>query len=220
VRGNARCCRARAALVEELGLEPGPELRALERAILVDDPALLAGGLPRARTVAPEQLPPDVADFTGREPVLADLRARLCADDPRAAPAIVALSGKLGVGKTALAIHAAHRLRHAFADGQLFVSLRGTEAELARDARRPAALRRRVPPPARRRRLPRPARPGHRRGRLSLERHRGGEGGAAARRAASNGSRSKMIRMWRILPSATVSHSAPGAPLTGTVSVS
>jgi hypothetical protein len=80
-------------LVEELGLEPGPELRALERAILVDDPALLAGGLPRARTVAPEQLPPDVADFTGREPVLADLRARLCADDPRAAPAIVALSG-------------------------------------------------------------------------------------------------------------------------------
>ena len=43
---------------------------------------------------------------------------------------------------------------------------------------------------------------------------------AAARRAWSNGSRSKMIRMWVILPSRTVTHSAPGASFTGTVSVS
>jgi Bacterial transcriptional activator domain/Berberine and berberine like/AAA ATPase domain len=121
--------RARGALVEELGLEPGPELRELERAILVDDPALLADGLPRARVVAPEHLPPDVADFTGREPALAELRSLLCADRPHGAPVIVSVSGKPGVGKSALAVHAAHRLRPAFPDGQLYVSLRGTEAD-------------------------------------------------------------------------------------------
>lgn len=124
---------ARGRLVEELGLEPGPALRELERAILADDPSLLTSGLPRGPVVVPEQLPPEVGDFTGRERELARLRDVLAAgaegEERSGAPAVVALSGKPGVGKSALAVHAAHTVRHLFPDGQLFVSLRGIEAD-------------------------------------------------------------------------------------------
>jgi DNA-binding SARP family transcriptional activator/tetratricopeptide (TPR) repeat protein len=122
---------ARGRLVEEFGLEPGPALRDLERAILADDPALRTGGLPRAAAVTPEQLPPDVPDFTGRERVLATLRESLVEtpDAHGSAPAVVAVSGKPGVGKSALAVHLAHSVRRRFPDGQLFVSLRGVEGE-------------------------------------------------------------------------------------------
>lgn len=120
---------ARRRLVEDLGLEPGPALRSLEQAILTDDPSLLAGGLPRAPVVVPEQLPPDVPDFTGREGVRALLRDQLATETDGGAPVVVAVSGKPGIGKTALVVHAAHRVRHLFPDGQLFVSLRGIETQ-------------------------------------------------------------------------------------------
>jgi DNA-binding SARP family transcriptional activator/tetratricopeptide (TPR) repeat protein len=121
---------ARATLVGELGLEPGPALRELERAILVDDPSLLVESTRRAPLVVLEQLPPDVRDFTGRERTLARLTGLLEVDTVTSeAPALVAVSGKPGVGKSALVVHAAHRLRDQFPDGRLFVSLRGTEAE-------------------------------------------------------------------------------------------
>jgi predicted ATPase len=42
---------------------------------------------------------------------------------------ISAIAGKAGVGKTALAVHVAHRLRSRFPDGQLYVNLRGIEAQ-------------------------------------------------------------------------------------------
>lgn len=76
------------------------------------------------------QLPPDVEDFVGRERVL-DQITRLLEDRAaqRTAIAIVAIAGKPGVGKTILAVHAAHRLRHRFPDGQLYVNLRGAEAQ-------------------------------------------------------------------------------------------
>jgi DNA-binding SARP family transcriptional activator len=119
---------ARGVLVDELGLEPGPALLELEHAILVDDPSLLAGSR-GAPPVALEQLPPDVRDFTGREPVLVSLTSLLGVDAASGAPALVAVSGKPGVGKTALVVHAAHRLRERFPAGRLYVSLRGTEAQ-------------------------------------------------------------------------------------------
>ncbi len=121
---------ARRTLVAELGLEPGPVLRELEHAILADDPALLVGGLRRAWVPPPEQLPPDVGDFTGRQRVLTRLRTMLAEmQDQGSAPSVVAVSGKPGVGKTALAVHLAHVVRHLFPDGQLFVSLRGVEVD-------------------------------------------------------------------------------------------
>jgi DNA-binding SARP family transcriptional activator/Tfp pilus assembly protein PilF len=76
---------------------------------------------------APAQLPADVADFTGRGGhverlyrMLSEPRRR---DNPAVAVAVVA--GAPGLGKTALAIHAAHALRPDFPDGQLYVSLLG-----------------------------------------------------------------------------------------------
>jgi DNA-binding SARP family transcriptional activator/Tfp pilus assembly protein PilF len=75
----------------------------------------------------PAQLPADVADFTGREANLEELCAAMSdaerRDNPAVAVAVVA--GAPGLGKTALAIHAAHALRRDFPDGQLYVSLRG-----------------------------------------------------------------------------------------------
>ncbi|MGH3825300.1 MAG: ATP-binding protein, partial [Pseudonocardiaceae bacterium] len=116
--------RTRGALVEQLGLEPGSELQRLEHAILTGDPLLEA---PRAPSIAPAQLPADVTDFTGRKTQLATL-THLTAAANRSATVLVAITGKAGVGKTTLAVHAAHRLRAQYPDGQLFVNLRGTEA--------------------------------------------------------------------------------------------
>ena len=73
---------------------------------------------------APCQLPPDVADFTGRDEQVAELEAHLAAERP-AGTAVAVVSGKAGVGKTALAVHVAHRLGDRFPDGRLFVNLGG-----------------------------------------------------------------------------------------------
>jgi DNA-binding SARP family transcriptional activator/transcriptional regulator with XRE-family HTH domain len=84
---------------------------------------------PPARMV-PRQLPPDIGDFTGRDLALERLHARV-RDRRRGSTALVitAAVGKAGVGKTTLAVHAAHHLRSVFPDGQLYVSLRGVEAQ-------------------------------------------------------------------------------------------
>jgi DNA-binding SARP family transcriptional activator/uncharacterized protein HemY len=125
----------RQMLVEELGLEPSPALQALERAILQADPALEAP-LPTASATLGEPgprhgpcgLPPDVDDFTGREADLAEVEPLL--EGERATAIVIsAIAGKAGVGKTALAVHVAHRLRPRFPDGQLYVNLRGAEAQ-------------------------------------------------------------------------------------------
>jgi Holliday junction resolvasome RuvABC ATP-dependent DNA helicase subunit len=65
-------------------------------------------------------LPPDIGDFTGREGALERLQVRM-AGRPGESTALVITGavGKPGVGKTALAVHAAHQLRPTFPDGQL-----------------------------------------------------------------------------------------------------
>ncbi len=116
--------RTRGALVEQLGLEPGHELQRLEHAILTGDPVLEA---PRTPAITPAQLPADIADFTGRKAQLARVQHLAAAAD-RSPAVLIAITGKAGVGKTTLAVHAAHGLRARYPDGQLFVNLRGTEA--------------------------------------------------------------------------------------------
>jgi DNA-binding SARP family transcriptional activator/tetratricopeptide (TPR) repeat protein len=112
----------RTALVEELGIEPGPELQELHRTILAGE-----GVSPAPTWAAPAQLPAASAAFTGRGAQLRRLDALLPAAGNPAPPAVVisALSGMAGVGKTALAVHWAHRVRDRFPDGQLYVNLHG-----------------------------------------------------------------------------------------------
>jgi tetratricopeptide (TPR) repeat protein/transcriptional regulator with XRE-family HTH domain len=88
-------------------------------------------GEPVKELVTPCQLPPDIEDFTGREDALERLRVRV-AGRPGESTAVVITGavGKAGVGKTALAVHAAHQLRPTFPDGQLYVNLRGAEAQV------------------------------------------------------------------------------------------
>ncbi|MDF5753258.1 BTAD domain-containing putative transcriptional regulator [Spongiactinospora sp. TRM90649] len=130
--------RARQVFIDELGIEPGEELRGLQHAILVQDTSLceprgVPGWTPRpsapARAV-PRLLLPDVADFTGRHALLDDMRARLrnAASTPGAPPVLV-VSGPGGVGKTTTAMRLAHDLAPDYPDGQLYVNLQGCSAD-------------------------------------------------------------------------------------------
>ncbi len=117
--------RARAALVDELGLEPGPELKRLEAAILAQDPALETAERPAPRAPAPAPaLPPLAASLVGREAELAELTALI--RDP--AIRLVTIMGPGGVGKTRLALELAHRLAGEFRDGARFVPLAAVDS--------------------------------------------------------------------------------------------
>ncbi|GAB2550617.1 AfsR/SARP family transcriptional regulator [Nocardia heshunensis] len=118
--------RIRRLLVSEQGIEPGPMLAELHRQILADELPVPEPAAAPITMVAPRpaQLPPDTADFTGR----GDLVQDLCTVLGGAAPALVAISGMGGVGKTALALHVAHRIRSRYPDGQLYVDLCGASA--------------------------------------------------------------------------------------------
>ncbi|HEV3295243.1 MAG TPA: NB-ARC domain-containing protein, partial [Streptosporangiaceae bacterium] len=79
--------------------------------------------------LVPRQLPMDVCEFTGRARQLADLDALLDRQDQRPTVLISAVAGTAGVGKTALAVHWAHRVASRFPDGQLYVDLRGYDPQ-------------------------------------------------------------------------------------------
>ncbi|MFI0980929.1 BTAD domain-containing putative transcriptional regulator [Streptomyces sp. NPDC021093] len=126
--------RMRCRLRAELGIEPAPALREIQAAILRQDAPPRPPAAVRLHT-PPAQLPLSVAAFTGRDVEIARLDHLLCGS-VRAAPAptsvvISAVEGTAGVGKTALAVHWAHRVRAAFPDGQLYVNLRGFAPEVA-----------------------------------------------------------------------------------------
>ncbi|MGV9992800.1 AfsR/SARP family transcriptional regulator [Streptomyces sp. NPDC003374] len=152
--------RVRDLLVEELGIDPSPQLTRLYEAILRDSPELAAvapaaareqeEAAPAARPSAPEgtashaatpvpapcTLPHDLTDFAGRDRELRHL-LRLAEPPEGDAVRIVAIDGMGGSGKTSLAVRAAHRLADRYPDGQLYADLRGfTPGERPR---RPAA---------------------------------------------------------------------------------
>ena len=152
--------RARDAISEQLGVDPGAELRQLHAQLLAKDTAaapagavFIPGGRPPRGPPAlggaarppnpaglrpgrgatrgaqgPAQLPADVADFTGRDEQvkrLSDLLSGTGASGDPGAVRIAVVAGAGGLGKTSLAVHAAHRVRRRFPDGQLYVDLLG-----------------------------------------------------------------------------------------------
>ena len=84
--------------------------------------------VPGGRPPGPAQLPADIADFTGRDEQvkrLSDLLSGTGASGDPGAVRIAVVAGAGGLGKTSLAVHAAHRVRRRFPDGQLYVDLLG-----------------------------------------------------------------------------------------------
>ncbi|GAA4193560.1 BTAD domain-containing putative transcriptional regulator [Streptosporangium oxazolinicum] len=137
----------RRLLNEELGVEPGDGLRDLHQLILtgeraasghvasgpVKEPArnerdgqARAGWGSAEPREPPAELPMNIADFAGREEHVRELVARL---DERSATTVSVITGMGGIGKTALAVHVAHRLAGRFPGGQLYVDLHGAHEE-------------------------------------------------------------------------------------------
>ncbi|GAA1952775.1 AfsR/SARP family transcriptional regulator [Kitasatospora viridis] len=139
--------RVRGALAEELGADPGQALRELHQALLTGDPALLRVGQesaaptgegaagaeetgqavarPAAGRPTPSQLPADTAEFTGRAEQVKALVELLAPQPEDTGPRIAVVTGMSGIGKTALAVHAARLLHDRFPGGRLFADLHG-----------------------------------------------------------------------------------------------
>ena len=122
--------RTRQRLADDLGVDPGPELRTVHQLALRGE---LEAAIPRRPQVGtavpkgqvPAQLPLDVR-FAGRSSELASLdRLADRIEQEPTAVMVAVLSGTAGVGKTALAVHWAHRASLRFPDGQLYANLRG-----------------------------------------------------------------------------------------------
>jgi DNA-binding SARP family transcriptional activator/tetratricopeptide (TPR) repeat protein len=154
--------QARRVLVDELGIEPGPEVRDIHERILEGNVAQMTDGagtpqpgeVPGTTTTGapsgfargltaeapmraqpiPAQLPADVPDFTGRETEASYLCNALTSPAGISGPGtvrIAVVAGAAGLGKTALAVHAAHQVRDFFPDGQLFARLSGASGQPA-----------------------------------------------------------------------------------------
>jgi DNA-binding SARP family transcriptional activator len=134
------CRRARATFMEDLGIELGESMRRVESAILNRDPELdlavngsrVATAAVEHQTAVPRRLPASIADFTGRQAQLAEIKSVLGDKDWQAAgfgTRIVSIAGKGGIGKSTLAVRAAHELRHAFPDGHLYGDLESPDGE-------------------------------------------------------------------------------------------
>ncbi|MEV7801972.1 BTAD domain-containing putative transcriptional regulator [Microbispora sp. NPDC088329] len=129
----SRCGRAAEALAHfeslrrhlaaEMGIDPSPVIRQLYQTILRGDgpsparpPAPAGGARPRPVRALANRLPRDIDDFVGRE---AEVRRVL--DEP---VPVTVITGGLGTGKTALAVHVAHMLASRYPDGAVVIPLR------------------------------------------------------------------------------------------------
>ncbi|MEU9505950.1 BTAD domain-containing putative transcriptional regulator [Micromonospora sp. NPDC048170] len=130
----------RIRLVEELGVEPGPELAAAHLRVLrggvlarPSAPAVVTSPpAPAPVGPPPAQLPADPAWFTGRAATLRELAALLPTDASGAGTAqavVISIAGTAGVGKTTVAVHWARRIAGDYPDGQFYVNLRGFDLD-------------------------------------------------------------------------------------------
>jgi transcriptional regulator with XRE-family HTH domain len=119
-RGSAHRQATVRLLADALALTGADRERFFEAAVHSGDEAPARSAL--------AQLPPAVSRFTGREDHLQRL-TDLAALSESGPPMIAAITGTAGVGKTALALHWAHRAAMRFPDGQLYVNLRGYDPE-------------------------------------------------------------------------------------------
>ncbi len=148
--GEARAAYAKAVqtLADELDIKPGPELEAAgARAENGRSANWPNPGIPAARTTErrgpdvvppgpmaapeltdplrpPSQLPLDLADFSGRQDHLDQLRDLVCGRDP-VRPPIAVISGAPGTGKTSVAVRLGHLVRESFPDGQIYLDMHG-----------------------------------------------------------------------------------------------
>jgi predicted ATPase len=114
--------RARHALVEDLGLDPGRELQRLEAAILTQDPGLDLASAPAPPAPAPRPpvgLPVPANPLLGRDDDLEEAADLLAEPHVR----LLTLTGPGGIGKTRLALELAQFAESRFADGARFVAL-------------------------------------------------------------------------------------------------
>jgi DNA-binding SARP family transcriptional activator len=127
------CRKIRRILLDELGIDPGPDLQRLEVKILRGEalPNRLAGATGQSARAASTsdsvsascQLPLEIPDFVDRVDIATAMVEDLTHGGGRAGPAVAILRGGPGVGKTALALRVAHQLRPVFPDGQWYVRL-------------------------------------------------------------------------------------------------
>lgn len=134
--GLAEYDNLRRRLAAELGLEPSPVLQRLYQAMLSGDPSLnhqATGTATATVSAAPRSgvelaqaamLPRDLEDFVEQRAAVDDLSRVLTETGRGRGGRLVVLSGAPGAGKTALAVHVAHRLHQHFPDGRLLVPLR------------------------------------------------------------------------------------------------
>jgi predicted ATPase/DNA-binding SARP family transcriptional activator len=107
----------RSRLVDEQGLDPGPDLTALQQAILRRDPELDAPPDPSAAARVSTNLPTPLTELIGRGDAVAAARSLLLSGR------LVTLTGPGGVGKTRLAVETAGGPAGAFPDGVWLVEL-------------------------------------------------------------------------------------------------
>jgi DNA-binding SARP family transcriptional activator len=119
----------RTQIAEQFGAEPGPELRNLHVAVLrgeLDEPysgSAVSSAAPASHI--PRQLPADIVRFPGRVRELTWILDWFTASGEQGPTPVVSIYGAAGVGKSTLAIHAAHQLISRYPDGQLYLDLRG-----------------------------------------------------------------------------------------------
>jgi len=144
----------RERLSDELGVDPGTEMRTAHGKVLQQElPSAGAGNqaeiatapgsarLPDTRAarigsppgapsplVPPAQLPADLPTFAGRKAELAQVSKMLSPDSESPLVAICAIDGMAGIGKTTFALHWAHHVAKQFGDGQLYLDLHGFDS--------------------------------------------------------------------------------------------